>query len=36
MDIRELKQFEQVHNIPVLAPNVQSQIDKLFEKELNK
>lgn len=36
MDIRELKQFEQAHNIPALAPNVQMQIDKLFEKELNK
>ena len=36
MEIRELKQFEQAHNIPALAPNVQMQIDKLFEKELNK
>lgn len=36
MEICELKQFEQAHNIPALAPNVQMQIDKLFEKELNK
>ena len=36
MDIRELKQFEQAHNIPALAINVQEQIDKLFEKELSK
>lgn len=36
MDIRELKQFEQAHKIPPLAPNVQNQIDKLFEKDLNK
>lgn len=36
MNIRELKQFEQAHNIPALAPNVQEQIDKLFEKELSK
>lgn len=36
MEIRELKQFEQAHNIPALATNVQMQIDKLFEKELNK
>lgn len=36
MDIRELKQFEHGHNIPVLAPNVQAIIDKLFAKELNR
>ncbi len=36
MEIQELKRFEQAHNIPPLAPNIQTQIDKLFEKELNK
>lgn len=34
MDIRELLQFEEAHNIPPLAPNVKAAIDKLFEKEL--
>ena len=36
MEIHELKQFEKAHNIPPLAPDIQAQIDKLFEKELNK
>ena len=36
MEIKELKQFEKAHNIPPLAPNIQAQIDKLFEKELSK
>ncbi|MBO7610188.1 MAG: carboxypeptidase regulatory-like domain-containing protein [Muribaculaceae bacterium] len=34
MDIKELRQYEKAHNIPPLAPNVQAQVDKLFEKEL--
>ncbi len=36
MEIKELKRFEQAHGIPPLAPNIQEQIDKLFEKELSK
>ena len=36
MEIQELKRFEQAHSIPPLAPNIQEQIDKLFEKELSK
>ena len=35
MEIVELKRFEQSHNIPVLAPDIQKQIDILFSKELN-
>ena len=34
MNIQELRQFEKNNKIPPLAPNVQEQIDKLFEKEL--
>ena len=36
MDIRELRQFEEAHNIPELPPNVKAAVDKLFEKELGK
>lgn len=36
MEIHELKQFEQAHQIPPLALDVQAQIDRLFEKELSK
>ncbi|MBR6284468.1 MAG: carboxypeptidase regulatory-like domain-containing protein [Muribaculaceae bacterium] len=36
MEIQELQRFEQVHKIPPLDPNIQAQIDKLFEKELGK
>ncbi len=36
MDIRELRQFEESHNIPELPPNVKAAVDKLFEKELGK
>lgn len=35
MEIAELKRFEQSHNIPVLAPDIQKQTDMLFSKELN-
>lgn len=34
MNIQELRQFEKNNKIPPLAPNIQEQIDKLFEKEL--
>ena len=36
MEINELRRFEHAHNIPPLDPNIQAQIDKLFEKELSK
>ena len=36
MNIVELRQFEQAHNIPPLAPNIQAQVDQLFKKELSK
>ena len=36
MNILEFKQFEQANGIPPMAPNIQTQVDKLFEKELNK
>lgn len=36
MDILELRQFEQAHNIPDLAPNLKAAVDKLFEKDLKK
>lgn len=36
MNIHELRQFEKAHNIPVLAPDIQAAVDKLFEKELKK
>lgn len=36
MNIVELRQFEQAHNIPPMAPNIRAQIDKLFKKELSK
>ena len=35
MNILELRQFEKNNKIPPLASNIQEQIDKLFEKELN-
>lgn len=34
MNILELRQFEKINKIPPLAPNIQEQVDKLFEKEL--
>ena len=36
MNIFEIKQFEQGHNIPPMEAEIQAQIDKLFEKELSK
>jgi hypothetical protein len=36
MDIKELRQFEEAHNIPPLPANVKAAVDKLFEKDLNK
>ena len=33
MEIEELKTFERAHNIPTLAPDIQSQIDRLFQKK---
>ena len=33
MEIEELKTFERAHNIPALAPDIQSQIDRLFQKK---
>ena len=36
MDILELRQFEKIHNIPPLSPNLKEQIDKLFEKDIAK
>lgn len=36
MNIRELRQFEEAHNIPPLPANVKAAVDKLFEKELGK
>lgn len=35
MDITELRQLEQAHNIPPLAPNLKAAVDELFKKELN-
>ena len=34
MDINELRQLEQAHNIPPLAPNLKAAVDELFKKEL--
>ena len=34
MNIQELQQFEKNNKIPPLAPNIQTQIDKFFEKDL--
>ena len=34
MDINELRQLEQAHNIPPLAPNLKAAVDQLFKKEL--
>ena len=36
MNIKELRQFEEAHNIPPLPANVKAAVDKLFEKDLNK
>ena len=36
MEIDELRRFERVNNIPALAPNIQSQIDRLFSKQSGK
>ncbi|MBR5674764.1 MAG: hypothetical protein IKW97_10235 [Muribaculaceae bacterium] len=35
MDINELRQLEQNHHIPPLAPNLKAAVDELFKKELN-
>jgi hypothetical protein len=31
MDINELRQLEQAHNIPPLAPNLKAAVDQLFK-----
>lgn len=36
MDINELRQLEQIHHIPPLAPNLKAAVDELFKKELSK
>ena len=35
MDINELRQLEQAHNIPPLAPNLKAAVDELFKKDLD-
>ena len=34
MDINELRQLEQAHNVPPLAPNLKAAVDELFKKDL--